>query len=111
MRATLPSVVIGTEFGDQIVQLLEHPGRRGDQDVAGRFLPVQPLDSGTRLSGYEAGRRVVPEVQASLEIAVEPAAPERAQVERGGSQPVNVSDHRQDPGQDLCLAGPAGRVV
>jgi hypothetical protein len=65
-----PLVVIGAEFGNQIVQCVEHPGGSRDQEIAVRWPAPQALNPCTRFGRNESSGGVVPQVQATFEVAV-----------------------------------------
>src|SRR5450631_1838790 len=76
------SDAVGAESGEQVVQRREQRERCGHDKGGGRRGAGESFDPGASLGGDQATRRVVPQVEAAFEVAVEAPAGERTQVER-----------------------------
>ncbi len=63
------------------------------------------------LGGHQRGRRPVPDVQSVLVVRVEPALGDHAQIQCGRTDPADIADQRQYPGQQRRLRGAPPRGV
>ena len=81
-------------LGDDLAELRETGGRSTDQQALVARRPGH-LQHSPGLGADEPGGRVVPDVGALLDVGVEEAAGDRAEVERARAQPPDVADPRQ----------------
>lgn len=95
----------GAEVLQQPLEGLEDARGARDRQVARGALSGASAGQRARLPGDQVPRRHVPGVQAALVVAVQPAAGQVAQVDRGRTAAPDVPQQRDEPGGDLGLVG------